>query len=252
MNGLKRNRARLFGERDRLFVAALDHSQGGVVPGLETPSALLAKLAATPVDGFILNVGLADLMAEKPFIHKLFILRTSFGGSQIADDFTNVHANHVSPETARRLGADAVLMMFAVGGADHRSVQEAAADIDAYHALDIPVIAEIIASDFAKTISFDIQYHGARMAAELGADVVKAFFVDGFERVVAACPAPLILAGGPKGRDIVEVAAKALELGVKGFAFGRNIFQHPDPAAAVAEIDALFAARGGATVAARG
>ena len=179
-------------------------------------------------------------MAEKPFLKKRLILRTSFGGSTLASEFTNLHANHVSPETALRLGADAVLMMFAVGGADYRSVQAAAADIDAYHALSIPVIAEIIASDFTQTLSYDIQWNGARMAAELGADVVKAFFVEGFEKVVSDCPAPIILAGGPKGAAIQDVARAALAAGAKGFAFGRNIFQHPDPASLIREIDALL------------
>jgi len=172
---------------------------------------------------------------------KKLVLRSSFGGTQLASEFCDVHANHVSPRTARRLGADAVLMMFSIGGADYRSLQTAAADIDAYHAEDIPVIAEIIASDFERTTEPSIQLNGARIAAELGADVVKAFYVDGFDRVVSSCPAPVILAGGPKGADIVDVARSALRAGARGLAFGRNIFQHPNPAEIVAELDALFA-----------
>jgi DhnA family fructose-bisphosphate aldolase class Ia len=241
MNGLRRNVAKLFGQRDRLFVLAMDHAQGGHVAGLEDPEALMDALAASPVDGFILNVGLADRMAQEPFLKKKLILRSSFGGTKLAEQFCDVHANHVSPLTARRLGADAVLMMFSIGGADYRSLQAAAADIDAFHAEEIPVIAEIIASDFDRTTDEDIQLNGARIAAELGADVVKAFYVEGFDRVVSSCPAPVILAGGPKDRDIVEVARTALGAGAKGLAFGRNIFQHPRPAEIVAALDALFA-----------
>ena len=85
-----------------------------------------------------------------------------------------------------------------------------------------------------------MQLNGARVAAELGADVVKAFYVDGFEHLVASCPAPVILAGGPKDRDVVEVARAALAAGAKGLAFGRNIFQHPEPARIARELDALF------------
>lgn len=240
MNGLRRNTAKLFGEKGHLFVLALDHAQGGLVPGLEHPLALMDSLIPSPIDGFILNVGPAGHMAEDRFLHKKLILRSSFGGTQLAEEYGVLQANHVSPETARRLGADAVLMMLAVGGADGESIQATAADIDAYHALDIPVIAEIIASDFSKTTSFEVQANGARVAAELGADVVKAFFVEGFDRVVSSCPAPVILAGGPKDRDVVEVARSALAAGVKGFAFGRNIFQHPEPARMIAELDALF------------
>ena len=245
MNGLRRNIARLFGERDRLFVLAMDHAQGGLVPGLDNAAALMDALAASPIDGFILNVGFAGRMAEAPFLRKKLILRSSFGGTQIADQFGDVHANHVSPATARRLGADAVLMMFSVGGPDFRALQAAAADIDAFHAEEIPVIAEVIAHDFEKTTKPEVQLNGARVAAELGADVVKAFYIDGFDRLVAACPAPVILAGGPKDRDVVEVARSALAAGAKGLAFGRNIFQHPHPVEMTATLDALFATSAG-------
>jgi DhnA family fructose-bisphosphate aldolase class Ia len=241
MNGLRRGVARLFGERDRLFVLAMDHAQGGLVEGLEKPLALMAELAASPIDGYILNVGLAGCMADRPFLSKKLILRTSFGGTMLSDGSCAVHANHVSPSTARRLGADAVLMMFPVGGPDHLALQAAAADIDAFHAEEIPVIAEIISCDFKKWASPEVQQNGARIAAELGADVVKAFWVEGFDRVVASCPAPVILAGGPKDLDIMEVARSALAAGAKGFAFGRNLFLHPRPAEMAAELDALLA-----------
>jgi class I fructose-bisphosphate aldolase/fructose-bisphosphate aldolase/2-amino-3,7-dideoxy-D-threo-hept-6-ulosonate synthase len=138
------------------------------------------------------------------------------------------------------LGADAVLMMAVIGGPDYVGLQEVAADIDAYHQLSIPVIVEILAADFSKTNTFDVQYHGARIAAELGADVVKAFYVEGFEKVTACCPVPVILAGGPKDRDIAAVARQALDEGAKGFAFGRNIFQAENPEAVVERLGRLL------------
>jgi len=240
VNGLRRNTAKLFGEKNRLFVAAMDHAQSGMVAGLEKPYRFMDELAFSPVDGFILNVGLADRMAVEPFLSKKLILRSSFGGSMLASEFGPVQANHVSPQTALRLGADAVLMMLPIGGADWRSIQAAAADIDAYHALEIPVIAEIIATDFDKTLTPDIQRNGARIAAELGADVVKAFYTEDFAALISCCPVPVILAGGPKGQDVLDMARAALAAGAKGLAFGRNIFQHQQPALIVAEIDRLF------------
>jgi len=241
LNGLNRNVARLFGARNKLFILAMDHAQGGVMQGLERPCELLDSLASSPVDGFILNVGLADKMGYGKLLNKKLILRTSFGGSMMSSEYTNVHANHVSPETALRLGADAVVMMFVMGGADYRSIQQAAKDIDAYHLLGIPVIAEILCADFSNTATFDIQMNGARAAAELGADVVKAFYTEDFDKVIENCPVPVILAGGPKGSDIATVAKNALNAGAKGLAFGRNIFQSPDPAEIIRVLDSLFA-----------
>jgi putative autoinducer-2 (AI-2) aldolase len=240
MDGVRRNSARLFDAAGKLFLLALDHSQSGVVTGLEKPLDLMRRLADSSLDGFILNAGFADRMASKPFLRRKLVLRTSFGGTCLATEYAETHANHVSPETALAVGADAVLMMLTIGGADFRGIQEIAADIDAYHALGIPVVAEIIASDFARTATFDVQYHGARIAAELGADVVKAFYVEGFDRVVSCCPVPVILAGGPKDQDILDVARRALAEGASGFAFGRNIFQSADPAAVVGRLAALL------------
>ncbi len=240
LNGLKRNLARLFGNREKLFVLAMDHAQGGIIQGLEKPVDLLNSLSSSKVDGFILNVGLADKMTNGELLKKKLVLRTSFGGSMMSSKYTNVHANHVSPETAIRLGADAVLMMVVMGGADYRSIQQAARDIDAYHSLGIPVIAEILCEDFTKTATYDVQVNGARVAAELGADVVKAFYTERFSDVISSCPVPVILAGGPKGSDIIDVARNALGCGAGGFAFGRNIFQSHNPAALIDDLAALF------------
>jgi len=239
-DGLKRNTEMLFDDRGHLFLLALDHAQSGVMRGLENSGGLMEKLATTALNGFILNVGMANRMSEKLFLRKKLVLRTSFGGSQLADEYAAAHANHVSPETALALGADAVLMMAVIGGADYRGLQEAAADIDAYHQLSIPVVVEILAADFSKTASFDVQYHGARIAAELGADVVKAFYVEGFEKLIACCPVPVILAGGPKDRDIYTVARQALDAGARGFAFGRNLFQADDPASIIQKLGTLL------------
>ena len=47
----------------------------------------------------------------------------------------------------------------------------------------------------------DARYLGlaSRIAAELGAHYVKTYFVEeGFERVTAGCPVPIVIAGGKK------------------------------------------------------
>lgn len=239
-NGLRRGVSRLFDDRGRLFLLALDHAQMGVMPGLERSGELMDSLADSGLSGYILNVGMAGRMAEPKFSRKKLVLRSSSGGSQLGTEYAAAHSNHVSPETVLALGADAVLMMAVLGGADYRSLQAVGEDIDAFHQLSIPVIVEILSADFSKTNSFDVQYHGARIAAEMGADVVKAFYVDGFDKVTSCCPVPVILAGGPKDRDILDVAQQALAEGARGFAFGRNIFQAKDPAATVAGLASLL------------
>lgn len=240
MYGLKRNTARLFSNHGKLFVMAMDLPQSGVVQGLEKPRQLVRGLENTKVDGFIMNIGIANEMAEGDLLNKKLVLRSSSGGSMMASEFTNVNTNHVSPETALAYGADAVLMMCIVGGKDYLALQKMAEDIDAFHRLSIPVIAEVMCDDYEKTGTYNVQLNGARIAAELGADVVKGFFTEKFEHVVGCCPVPFIMAGGEVDRNILDVAREALKCGVKGFAFGRNIFQSQNPAATIAGVAELF------------
>lgn len=239
MNGLKRNTEKLFSHGGKLFAMAMDLPQVGLVDGLTDPRAVIRSCMNSELDAFLTNVGVAHL-AEEELLKKKLILRTSSGGTNLATEFTGVQKNHVSPETALAMGADAVVMMMVIGGADYASIQDAAAAIDAYHRLSIPVVVEILAADYEKTQTFEIQANGARVAAELGADVVKAFYTDHFETVVDNCPVPIILAGGPKGSDIFDTAAAAVKAGVKGFCFGRNLFQSEDKLERIARLDRIL------------
>lgn len=240
MTGLKRRTAALFSNKGKLLVLAMDHAQGGIIPGLEKPYDLAMRHADSPLDGYLMNVGIAPIMAREPLLHKKLLLRAGFGGSTMATEFSNVHVNHISPQTALQMGADAVVIMLTIGGADYKSLQDAAQAIDAYHQLQIPVIAEILASDYSKTASLEIQMNGARIAAELGADVIKAFYTESFDKVVAGCPVPVLLAGGPKDQDICTVAQKAVSDGVKGFAFGRNLFQNSHADELIRQLDEIL------------
>lgn len=220
---------------------AMDHAQGGLVDGLEDIRNKALDHADTGIDGYLVNVGLAPMMGQEPkLLGKKLALRSSFGGTMLSSEFTNVHANHVSPETALAMGADAVVMMLVMGGADYRSAQAMAKDIDAFHKLQIPVIVEVLADDYSKTQTYDIQANGARVAAELGADVVKGFYTDNFASVVKNCPVPFVLAGGPKGSDLEEIVKDALSCGISGLAFGRNLFQNPQSHTLIAKLNKLL------------
>jgi putative autoinducer-2 (AI-2) aldolase len=65
---------------------------------------------------------------------------------------------------------------------------------------------------------------------------VKAYFVEeGFEKVAAGCPVPLVIAGGKKlpGREALEMAYRAVDQGAAGVDMGRNIFQSDAPVAMI-------------------
>lgn len=72
----------------------------------------------------------------------------------------------------------------------------------------------------------------ARMAAELGADVVKTYYtgdVDSFAKVVEGCPVPIVILGGAKTdsiRQVFQDIHDSLVAGGRGIAVGRNIWEH--------------------------
>lgn len=61
-----------------------------------------------------------------------------------------------------------------------------------------------------------------------------------------ACPCPVLFAGGPLRADpddAYRTAADAIQGGAAGLVFSRNIFQQPDPAAALAKFSSIVHGR---------
>jgi DhnA family fructose-bisphosphate aldolase class Ia len=84
-----------------------------------------------------------------------------------------------------------------------------------------------------------------RQARELGADVIKADpteHPEDYHEVVQAARCPVLVRGG--GRKPVETvfqeAAAYLAQGAHGLVYGRNIYQHPNPARIVAAFMAMI------------
>ena len=240
LTGLARNTAKLFSNDGKLFIVALDHPQFfGPMEGLERPLEILERLASTVADGFIVNPGLIKLMDPDLVAAKKLIVRSSLGGSKFSD-YKTVHPIVFGADTLVNYGADAAIVMLILGSRDYDSMENVARAIEECHSLSVPVIVEILAEDFSKTSDPELVRTGARIAAELGADVLKVFFTEDFSSVIEGCPVPVILAGGPKNLDVLSMAKSAKESGAKGLAFGRNIFQSADPVSLISELDRIL------------
>ena len=70
-----------------------------------------------------------------------------------------------------------------------------------------------------------------RIIAEMGCQIVKTYDCEDFEEVVAACPVPIVVAGGKKlaERDALHLAYDVIRKGARGVDMGRNIFQSTHP-----------------------
>ena len=84
----------------------------------------------------------------------------------------------------------------------------------------------------------DSRYLGlcCRIAAELGATVVKTYYcAEGFDKVVENCPVPVVIAGGPKcetQKEVLDFVYDGMQKGAIGVNLGRNVWQDPHPVAA--------------------
>ena len=90
----------------------------------------------------------------------------------------------------------------------------------------------------------DARYFGlaTRICAELGAQLVKTYYIpEGFEKVTAGCPVPIVMAGGKKlpELDALTMAYNAVQQGAAGVDMGRNIFQSEAPQAMIAAVNAV-------------
>ncbi|MCK5176746.1 MAG: fructose-bisphosphate aldolase, partial [Candidatus Aenigmarchaeota archaeon] len=77
--------------------------------------------------------------------------------------------------------------------------------------------------------------HAVRIAAELGADIIKTNYTgsaETFREVVdGAMGVPVVIAGGAKGAELntLIMVEDAVRAGARGVAMGRNAFQHESP-----------------------
>jgi len=95
-----------------------------------------------------------------------------------------------------------------------------------------------------KDMARDARYFGlaTRVCAENGASFVKTYYTEeGFEKVVAQCPVPIVIAGGKKLPEdkALELAYKAIQAGAAGVDMGRNVFQSAKPLAMMKAISAV-------------
>lgn len=83
----------------------------------------------------------------------------------------------------------------------------------------------------------------SRIAAELGARVVKTYWCENFEKVVDGCPVPMVMAGGPKvntEREVFEFVYDGIQKGAIGVNLGRNVWQNEHPVAMIKALRAVI------------
>ena len=106
--------------------------------------------------------------------------------------------------------------------------------VDIGNKYSIPVMG---VTAVGKDMARDARYFGmaSRVCAENGASIVKTYYTEGFENVVAGCPVPVVIAGGKKLPELeaLQLCYNAIQCGASGVDMGRNVFQSEAPLAMI-------------------
>jgi len=221
----------------RTVIVPLDHGVTvGPVKGLVSMKEALNPIVQARPNAVILHSGMLrelpwDLPSEVGII-----LHLSGGTNLSSSGLRKVLVAGV--EDALSLGADAVSIHVNLGNryeADMLADAGAVASKCRTYGLPLLIMAYVRGEEIEDEFDPGLVAHAARLASELGADIVKVPYtgsVESFRTVVQGCCAPLVIAGGPKmdrEEDVIRCVQDAMSAGAAGISIGRNVFQHPNP-----------------------
>lgn len=238
--GMKNRLARIFNPvTGRSVMLAVDHGYfQGPTTGLERIDVSIVPLIAH-ADALMITRGALRTCVPAE-ISKPVVLRST-GGQSILKELSN-ELVAVDIEDVARINASAMAVQVYIGGEhEHESIGNLVKIVDAGNRHGIPTLA---VTGVGKEMVRDAKYLGlaTRICAEMGAHFVKTYYCDnGFERVTAACPVPVLIAGGKKlaELDALKMAYQAMEQGAAGVDMGRNVFQCEAPGAMIQAVRAV-------------
>ena len=230
--GMKNRLARIFNpESAKTVMLAIDHGYfQGPTTGLERIDLNIVPLMPY-ADALMLTRGILRTTVP-PAITKPIVMRCS-GGPSILKELSDEHLA-VDIEDAIRMNVAAITLQVFIGGQyESRSVHNMTRLVDMGLRYGIPTMA---VTAVGKKMARDAKYFrlACRICAELGAQIIKTYYVpEGFETITASCPVPIVMAGGKKipEPDALTMAYNAVRQGASGVDMGRNIFQSDAPEA---------------------
>ena len=239
--GVRNRLSRLIKPDGHCFFLPIDHGYfQGPTRCLERPDETIKDLVEF-ADGLFVTRGVLR-SAIDPDLETPIILRVSGGTSVIGKDLANEIVT-TSIEDIVRLNVAAVgLSIFVGSDYEKESLQNLAELINDCEDYGIPVMAVTAVGKELEKRTARFLALSCRIAAELGAKVVKTYYAaEDFDKVTNGCPVPVVIAGGPKCETEMEVfdfVYDGMQKGAIGVNLGRNVWQHAYP---VAMMRALYA-----------
>lgn len=241
--GMKNRLSRLIKSDGHCQFLPIDHGYfQGPTRCLERPGETIKGLIPY-ADGLFVTRGVLRSSVD-PDDETPIILRVSGGTSVVGKDLAN-EVITTSIEDILRLNVMAVGLSIFVGSEyEKESLESLSLLVNECENYGIPVMAVTAVGKELEKRTARFLALACRIAAELGAKVVKTYYcAEDFEKVTDGCPVPVVMAGGPKCETELEVfdfVYDGMQKGAIGVNLGRNVWQNPHPVAIMRALNAII------------
>jgi len=224
-------------ETGKAIIVPMDHGLTvGPIKGLENNlGEIVNKIALGGANAVLGHIGI-PLYAHRGYGPDIGLI-LHLSGSTSLSPMSNYKVLVNTVLEAVKLGADGVSLHINIGTQSDPEMLEILGEVSIEcREFGMPLLAMMYPRGENIEDEYDVEVVkiAARVAAELGADIVKTNWTgdpDSFKEVVRGCMAPVIIAGGEKAglREILEITKQSIDVGGAGVAYGRNVFQAEDP-----------------------
>ena len=240
--GMKNRLSQLIQPDGHCFFLPIDHGYfQGPTTRLEKPGETIKPLLPY-CDALFVTRGVLRSCVD-PANSLPVILRVSGGTSVVGKDLANEGIT-TSVRDAIRLNVAAVgLSVFVGSDYERESLLNLANLVNECEEYGIPVMAvTAVGKELEKR---EARYLAlcCRIAAELGASVVKTYWCEDFDKVTYGCPVPVVMAGGPRCEtelEVLEFVHDGMQRGAVGVNLGRNVWQNDHPVAMARALRAII------------
>ncbi len=219
---------------NKTCIIPIDHGATlGPIDGIADYAGIIRQVLDGGADAVILHKGLLRSIADYPELTKgNYLLHLSVSTMLSTDPTCKVLASTV--EEAVRLGAEGVSVHVNLGvTTEPQMIKDLGTVARTCMEWGMPLLAMMYSHKLPRDFHHII--HAARLAQELGADIVKVTYPGSFENtreLVSSVQIPVVIAGGAKvdnTKELLYIVDDAVRAGAAGVAIGRNIFLHKDP-----------------------
>ncbi len=237
--GMKNRMSRIINpQTGRAVMLAFDHGYFlGPTHKLEVPRETITPLLPY-ADTIMLTRGVLRSSVDPESCANM-VLRVSGGSSIVGADLSDEGLTTSFRDAIRLNAAGVGISVFIGSEHEKQTLLNLAKLVDKGEDYGIPVLGiTAVGKELEKRDSRYLAL-SCRICAELGTHIVKTYYCEDFEKVTTSCPAPIVIAGGPKletEMDVFEMTYNAIRQGAVGVDMGRNIWQNDHPVAVIRAI----------------